>query len=638
MKLTKRLRIVCCVQAALIAAACSDGPTDPPNEDPSDSNGTLVITLTGLPSGAAPSISLTGPGGLSRAVGGSESLRDLPPGIYTVSIRDVTVNGLVYGTAQSERFATIVGGQSTPLELAYRGFNMTTANFYVVQSIQESNGSIPLVAGRSGYLRVFASANNTNTVATSVRVRVFNAQQLKLVLTIPPSTFSVPNEISEGNLSTSWNVLIPGELVQPGLAIQVDIDPDGEVTETDEGDNRLPLGGSLPIEVRVVPRFDLMLVPIRQGDGTLGNVTPANAQAYLKDLARMFPINETLVTVREPYVTDRRLRPDSGWTQLLGDLEAVRVAEGAPPGRYYYGVAKLNYDSGIYGIAYRPGKTGLGNDYLDSRNLNASMTLAHEMGHSMGRPHSQCGTAAFPDVEYPHANGQIGSFGLDLTTLRIYAPTTKDLMGYCEDRWIGDFTYRKVLEHRLTAESTSGIRQPTMIVWGRIEDDQLVLEPAFDSEAIPTGSPMPGPYLLEGLDGTGASIFSISFEGTSIEDGPAGARAFAFALPLDDVGVARLSSLRLRGGGLNPVTQRISASGGGPRLEPTISTKRVGNRLQLQWDAAVFPLLVLRNPVTGRIVSLLRGGRADLPSDGKPFEAFLSDGLRSRLVAPPVQN
>jgi hypothetical protein len=266
----------------------------------------------------------------------------------------------------------------------------------------------------------------------------------------------------------------------------------------------------------------MVLVPVRQGNGTVGNVTEANKDAYVADLLRMFPIADHRVSVRAPYVTTTVLKgataaDDGGrsWETLLSEIESVRVGDGRT-GQYYFGVGKIDYEAGIYGIAFRPGKSGLGNDYLDNRNLNASMTLAHETGHSMGRPHSQCGSVAGPDVSYPYPNGQIGSYGMDVATERLYGPDTKDLMGYCEDRWIGDYTYQKVLEHRLTVEDTlsrgspPATVEPSLVVWGRMDDSGLTLEPAYEVETRPYLPAAPGPYTLEGLDASGARIFSIS--------------------------------------------------------------------------------------------------------------------------------
>ncbi len=642
-----RAHLVSALFLALALAGCGgDSGTNPdPDPEPTGTTGSLAVTVQGLPSGASAVIAVAGPGGYTHAISGTETLSGLAPGAYSVTISDVTADGLVYGSDQNLRYATVTAGATAAVTVGYRGFNLSVENFYITQSIQKYDGSIPLVAGRDGVLRVFAKANNANTVQAPVRVRFYQNGEPKGSMTIDAPSFAAPTAISEGSLGTSWNLRVPGSMIQPGLAVAVDIDPDGAIAETEEADNHFPAGTTpRALQVERVPTLDMVLVPVRQGNGTVGNVTEANKDAYVADLLRMFPIADYRVSVRAPYVTTTTLKgataaDDGGrsWETLLSEIESVRVGDGRT-GQYYFGVGKIDYEAGIYGIAFRPGKSGLGNDYLDNRNLNASMTLAHETGHSMGRPHSQCGSVAGPDVSYPYPNGQIGSYGMDVATERLYGPDTKDLMGYCEDRWIGDYTYQKVLEHRLTVEDTlsrgspPATVEPSLVVWGRMDDSGLTLEPAYEVETRPYLPAAPGPYTLEGLDASGARIFSISFAGGAT-DAPGGGRIFAYALPAAMAQPGRLAALRLSGAG-RQVVRRGGGTPGAPALAALdrsgLRARRVeGGRVRLDWNAATHPLVVLRDPETHAIVSLVRGGTATLRLPALPLEAIVSDGVHS---------
>lgn len=598
-----RLREITALLVALSLWACGgDGPTDP-DPQPNETTGSLVVTIQGLPAGTGAVVDMSGPGGFSRRLSASETIDELAPGLYSATVRGVDVAGLPYGTEQAVRYADVVAGQSVTIAVNYAALDLQIENFYITQSIQRFDRSIPLIAGRDGLLRVFARANILNEVRAAVRARIYIDGALAETIDIPASSFAAPTAVNEGALGTSWNATISGDLIQPGMAIELEIDPAGEVAEGDEGDNRFPTdGGRTAMTVQEVPVFDLVLVPVEQPNGTTGNVTEENKGSYVADLLRMFPIADYRVTVRRPFRASVALRPDSGWTAVLSELEGARVGDGRT-GQYYYGVATIDYTQGIYGIAYRPGKTGLGNDYLDDRNLNASMTLAHELGHSMNRPHSQCGSAGFPDIEYPHANGQIGSFGFDLTTNRLFGPDVKDLMGYCEDRWIGDFTYEKVLEHRVNVEAglgTSPGSPNTLVVWGRVEGGMVVLEPTFRAVTRPLLPEGRGPYRLEGFDAAGVRLFSYAFAGRLVEDGGRGDRIFAYALPVDLIGADRLAELRVTGTGVE--VRRTAASGS---------------------------LTVLRDRDSGEIVSLVRGDAADRGRAAAlaNVEAVTSDGL-----------
>jgi hypothetical protein len=641
-------RIPALLLGALLAACGGDSGTNPdPGPGPSATTGSLALTVQGLPSGTTASIAVAGPGGYAHTAGATETLTELAPGAYSVTVTDVEVDGLVYGPAQSVVYTTVTAGSAAAVTVAYRGFDLSVDDFYITQSIQKYDGSIPLVAGRDGILRVFAKANNANNVKAAVRVRFYQGGILKSTSTIEAPSFAAPTEISEASLGTSWNLKVEGALIQPGLAIAVDIDPAGTIREADETDNQFPSSGApKALDVKIVPRFDMVLVPVQQGDGSIGNVTEANKNDYVKDLLRMFPIAESHIRLRAPLVTTTTLKGSSttgddgseSWITLLGDVELQRVADGAS-GEYYFGVAKITHDFGIYGIANLSSKVGLGNDYFDGRDLNASMTLAHETGHSMGRAHVSCGFAiGDPDPAYPHANGQIGSFGMDVAAMKQFGPDTKDVMGYCADRWIGDYTYEQALNYRITTESSTGSGppasvQPALIVSGKITNGALTLDPVFQVDTRPSLPRGGGAYRLEGVDASGSVVFSITFAGTEI-DHASGTRLFTFAIPASMAQPDRLVALRVSGMGRQVVRRasgtamaRTGLSRVGLRTE-----EAAGGGTRLEWDAVNYPLVVLRDPETHEIISLVRGGSAALKLPSRPLEAIVSDGVHSANV------
>jgi hypothetical protein len=49
----------------------------------------------------------------------------------------------------------------------------------------------------------------------------------------------------------------------------------------------------------------------------------------------------------------------------------------------------------------------------------------------------------------------------------------------------------------------------------------------------------------------------------------------------------------------------------------------------LQWDGATYPMVIVRNRLTGRIVAMVRHGSADVITGGNDFELVFSDGVRS---------
>ena len=83
---------------------------------------------------------------------------------------------------------------------------------------------MPLVAGRAGLLRVFVLADTGNMAVPVVRATLRDARgEIVLRRILAGWIPGVPTEIDEDNLESSWNLAIPGELIQPGLTLQAEL-------------------------------------------------------------------------------------------------------------------------------------------------------------------------------------------------------------------------------------------------------------------------------------------------------------------------------------------------------------------------------------------------------------------------------
>jgi hypothetical protein len=71
--------------------------------------------------------------------------------------------------------------------------------------------------------------------------------------------------------------------------------------------------------------------------------------------------------------------------------------------------------------------------------------MAHEIGHTHGRKHAPCGTVG-PDGNYPYPGGTIGVMGFDRRTGAFIDPASSDILGFCGNQWISDYTYDGLLE------------------------------------------------------------------------------------------------------------------------------------------------------------------------------------------------
>ncbi|MBT8395509.1 MAG: hypothetical protein HKO65_14200 [Gemmatimonadetes bacterium] len=538
------------------------------------------------------------------------------------SYRVFAFNASGEAVSGTESVTTWVGG----------GPNLTIGNLYLTQSTQTLVGDVPLVANRDGYLRVFALASESNTFQPTVRVQFFHGGSPVHTETLLAPGTAVPTSVDESTLAASWNVPVPGALIQPGLSILADVDPSNSVAEGDEGDNYFPVSGSpQAMDVRAISDFEVTFVPIRQSvNNLLGNVTVGNASQYMDVTMRMLPIAQADVDVHAEYVTNApALESNNGngaWGTILSEINSLRVAEGTS--RYYYGVVKTSYGGGVAGMGYLGWPAAIGWDHLPS----GSGVAAHEWGHNWDLRHSPGCGAGSPDPLYPYADGKIGVWGLDVITEALKSPDTRyDFMTYCNPDWISDYTYEKILEYRQMhgGQGAPGGPEPSLLVWGRVEAGRIILEPAFEVTTLPALPLESGDYVLQGADQSGIALFSLSFQPIPVPDAGEAEGHFAFAIPLRTFDRGALSELRVAGGGRAPATMERRVGPQGVAATQPEFTPIGASAVEMQWDAGSFPMALVRDPNTGEVLSFARNGRIELPVVSGEVEVLFSDGLSS---------
>jgi hypothetical protein len=600
--------------------------------------GGLRVTISGLPGGTDAAVTVAGPDQYQEQLTATATLAELPPGEYTVTAASVTDGGFSYSANPATTTVSVTAGATDTVAVTYAGqplpsLNLSIAGAYLTQSVQSFDNAVPLVVGRDAYVRVFAVANQANTAAPAVRVRLYRNGTLLQTLNIEAPGGSTPTSVAEGTLARSWNAPIPATLIQPGLQLLADVDPAGAIAESNEGDNRFPVGGTpKPLEVHTAPPLELTLVPVLQSANDLqGDITAGNRDQFLDLSRRIYSFPSEDVTIHGVWTTDGPLQGDDAngaWGTLLSEIDALRIAEDA--GRQYYGVVKLDYTGGQVARSIVGLPSAVGFDNVAER----SRMLAHELGHMWGRSHAPCGNAKALDPGYPYANGEIGKYGLDVGTATLKARTMPDIMGLCKNPWISDYTYLGVMNDRGPAAgmaSTGGVAQPTLLVWGHVTNGRAVLEPAFQVVTRPVLPSRPGPYSIEATTSAGARAFSLSFEASEAADDPRGGRHFAFAVPLDEATAGRLESIRLSGPGagattVRRTTARRDAATAGEPARLSYSARGIA----LRWDVAAHPAVMVRDVRTGEVLSFARGGEVVLPGEPRELDLVLSDGVRSR--------
>jgi hypothetical protein len=599
------------------------------------SSGSLTVDITGLPTGVSAAVDVSGPGGYSRQLTAGTTLTGLLAGQYTLTAQPVADGSTQYVGTPATQDATVSTGATASAAVAYSEATSTGVNFridglYLTQSVQTYGGSVPLIANRAAFLRVFVTSSQANVPSPNVRVRLYNGGVLASEQ-IVPRVGTTPLAPQEGTLGSSWNLAVSRALITPNLSILVDVDPGNLVAETNEADNTFPASGTpLPLQVQNASTFHVSLVPVKTNvDGRTGNVTAGNKEQYLDATMRMHPLSAFDAAVGATLTVDASVpalqasNGNNAWNKILSQLQARRVGDGSS--RYYFGVVNPAYSSGVAGMGYVGYPVAIGWDKLPS----AASVAAHEWGHNWDRQHAPCGSAANPDLGFPYTGGTIGVFGYDLVADVLKPKTSHDIMGYCDDEWISDYTYKAVMQYR-SSESVSfaSLRQavqPTLVVWGRIENGRPVLEPAFQAITRPSLPQGGGPFRVEARTSDGAPVFSLDFSPVQIADDPQGGRVFAFAVPVTPEQHARIHHLRLSAAG--GVAEVSREGDGAANVEVTGAG---AGRVSLRWDAKRAPMVVVRDPRSGQILSFARGGRAEVVTDAPELSVGVSDRVQTR--------
>jgi hypothetical protein len=569
-------------------------------------------------------------------INGTLTVGNLAAGSHTVLLGGLAANCTAAG--DNPATATVTAGQTASVAFTITcvatgsAVNLRIAGLYLTQSTQTLAGGVPLVADRRAYLRVFAVADRANTLRPAVRVRFFRSGTVIRTLTLNASGGSTPTEAQEGTLSSSWNQSIDATLIEPDVSVLAEVDPGNSIREGNEADNSFPATGTpQSLTVQAVPLAKIRFVPLQQpGQSQPGNVTASSKDQLLELARKLWPLNGIETDLHEPFLTDTTLEPDGGgWNQVLSDLEGLRVTEGSD--RTYYGVASLGYVTGIVGLGFVGLPSAMGTDNPG----DVKRVLAHELGHTWNQLHTPCANPPTIDPNYPYGTG-IGVYGFDVAAVSVKPPSTSDIMGYCSDPWISDYIYTRVMNYReanpAPAQITAASRQRALLIWGRIVNGRPVLEPAFQIMTRPNLPARPGAYSVEGTAADGSSLFSLSFDPAEVADDPRGSRHFAFAVPVDQFSAARLANLRLSGpdGIASSASLSLARLRAGARPD-SIVARREARGVALEWNASTHPMIMVRDPDTGEVLSFARGGKARVRTTKGSLDLLVSDGVQSEV-------
>ncbi len=204
-----------------------------------------------------------------------------------------------------------------------------------------------------------------------VRASFYLNGALAHVADIAGGTGSIPTQVDEGSLATSANAAVPADVVQAGLEMVVEVDPDGTLDGGLGVARRFPETGRAAVDVRAVPLLEITLVPVlwtQNPDSEVlelvgGMAADPEGHELLALMRTLLPVGDLDVKAHEPVFSSSNHGDD-----LFDQTKAIRVIEGGTG--YWMGT--------ISGTNTGP-SIGRG---VWSYSVPIARVIAHEFGHN----------------------------------------------------------------------------------------------------------------------------------------------------------------------------------------------------------------------------------------------------------------
>jgi hypothetical protein len=433
--------------------------------------------------------------------------------------------------------------------------NLVAQKIEVTQGTQDLNNSVRLVRDKRTFVRFHVRSTQGGNQSTFARLRVQRGGStvwLNPINGMAPGFITVRSAPDRGTLDHAFLFELPSGYREGTVTITAYLNPvtdwrSRNPVETSYADNDI----STTVTFETVPTVHLVTYRISYRISGTTYTTAASHVNQMHDwLRRAFPLRTLTTWTRTHDWGSASRNADGDLTNpRCGDVNSFLGGKAAwdilfdwsiPIGTRYYGMVT---DAGGFmrGCAPVPGLVASGPTGPGTWGWDCSYGDwygGYELGHAYGRGHANfCGAEDGPS--YPYPNGRISPtltgdnaiYGFDISTRAIYGPTSGDLMSYCDNQWLSDFTYEALLSTFQTgpvaaaADLRSVDQTERLLVVGTIDPatHAVTLQPLF---VVPNAGDIkprvPGDYgiVLRGADGAELARYPFTPEANDGGPGP----------------------------------------------------------------------------------------------------------------------
>jgi hypothetical protein len=393
-----------------------------------------------------------------------------------------------------------------------------------MQAVATAARIADVVQGRDTMFRVFVNVDSG-----------FMPRQLSARLTLTSGGNSttyfakqmVGASSTDADTASSFQIFVPPDAIGADTRYALQL---VECTTMGTGTSHaphFPMTGDSPLDARKTGVIKIALVPV-----TSNSITPDTSDAvleiYKKFMMAMYPTTDVQITVAGGITANVPI----DWSGVLDQVRYKRQMDAPAADVYYFGILKPAATLQQYCMGGCTAGVGFVADErtADAREAiglafgdeNSAMIMAHEVGHNHGRNHAPCapgGIISGVDPQYPYDGALIGTWGYDSRTRTLFDPSkSTDIMGYCDKKWVSDYTYNGFVDRVATINGNPlEIVAPEMIATWQV----MLLDSTGSRWSLPFHGARPAygkAELAEVLDDAGQLLDYATVYRTEISD------------------------------------------------------------------------------------------------------------------------